>query len=143
MVLFIIFLTYYLQCNRFSHQVILCSTWNTGISNAKRLIFMELGTNKGREVCLECDQVTCICPEPDGPEPEVAEIEQRYLTPAQASRYTGIPSNTLNAWRYEGKGPNFYKPRGRVLYDKRELDQFIRSGIRKSSTVRAKPERIA
>jgi predicted site-specific integrase-resolvase len=71
-------------------------------------------------------------------------IDARYLTPAQAAKYSGIPVSTLNAWRYEGRGPNFYKPAGRVLYDRQELDSFIRSGLRKSSSVRAKAtERIA
>lgn len=64
--------------------------------------------------------------------------EPRYITTEQASIYSGIPANTLRAWRSEGKGPNFYKPAGRVLYDLAELDQFIRSSIHRSSSVRAK-----
>jgi len=70
-------------------------------------------------------------------------IEVRYLTPAQAARYSGIPVSTLNSWRYEGKGPNFYKPMGRVLYDRRELDKFIQASLRKNSVRANNTERIA
>lgn len=71
----------------------------------------------------------------------ITEIAPQYLTPAQAARYSGIPLNTLNAWRYEGTGPIFYKPKGRVLYDRDELDNFIKSSIRKPTSVRAKQEK--
>ncbi|HLJ26612.1 MAG TPA: helix-turn-helix domain-containing protein [Candidatus Angelobacter sp.] len=63
--------------------------------------------------------------------------EKRYVTTEQAATYSGIPANTLRAWRSEGKGPIYFKPAGRVLYDLRELDAFIRSSVRTSS-VRAK-----
>src|ERR1035441_7054002 len=56
-----------------------------------------------------------------------------------AAEYSGIPAGTLRAWRRQGVGPKFYKPRGRALYDIADLDEFIRSGIRVSS-VRASKE---
>jgi hypothetical protein len=57
--------------------------------------------------------------------------EKRYFTTAEAAVYTGIPANTLRVWRNQSPpaGPNFFKPMGRVLYDRDELDGFIRSGI--------------
>lgn len=67
--------------------------------------------------------------------------ESRFLGTRAASEYTGIPFNTLKQWRCEGKGPRFYKPRGRALYDVRDLDEFIRSGVRLSS-VRASREGV-
>jgi hypothetical protein len=63
----------------------------------------------------------------------------RFLGTRAAAEYSGIPFNTLKQWRCEGKGPRFFKPRGRALYDVRDLDEFIRSGIRLSS-VRASRE---
>lgn len=63
----------------------------------------------------------------------------RFLATRVAAEYIGIAFNTLKQWRCEGKGPRFYKPRGRALYDVRDLDEFIRSGIRLSS-VRASME---
>lgn len=63
----------------------------------------------------------------------------RFVGTREAADYTGIPANTLRAWRSQQIGPNFYKPRGRVLYNLDDLDSFIRSGIRVSS-VRASKE---
>jgi hypothetical protein len=63
----------------------------------------------------------------------------RFLGTRAAAEYSGIPFNTLKQSRCEGKGPKFFKPRGRALYDVRDLDEFIRSGIRLSS-VRASRE---
>jgi hypothetical protein len=60
-------------------------------------------------------------------------IENRFVGTQDAAEYSGIPAGTLRAWRCQGVGPKFYKPRGRALYDIADLDEFIRSGIRVSS----------
>jgi hypothetical protein len=65
-------------------------------------------------------------------------IEKRYVTTEEAATYSGIPASTLRFWRAGGKGPNYFKPAGRVLYDLAELDAFIRSSIRRSGSVRAR-----
>jgi hypothetical protein len=65
----------------------------------------------------------------------------RFLSTNAAARYSGIPAGTLRAWRCQGIGPKFYKPRGRALYDIADLDEFIRSGIRVSSVRASKEER--
>jgi hypothetical protein len=65
----------------------------------------------------------------------------RFLGTRAAAEYTGIAFNTLKQWRCEGKGPKFYKPRGRALYDVKDLDEFIRSGIRISSVRASREER--
>ena len=65
--------------------------------------------------------------------------ETRFLGTRAAAEYSGIPFNTLKQWRCQGKGPRFFKPCGRALYDVRDLDEFIQSGIRLSS-VRASRE---
>jgi predicted site-specific integrase-resolvase len=65
----------------------------------------------------------------------------RFLGTRAAAEYSGIPFNTLKQWRHEGKGPRFYKPRGRALYDVSDLDEFIRSGIRISSVRASREER--
>jgi Helix-turn-helix domain len=67
-------------------------------------------------------------------------LSKRYLNTGEAASYTGIPAATLRAWRSEGTGPIFYKPRGRALYDVADLDSFMRSGLRLPS-VRASKER--
>lgn len=67
--------------------------------------------------------------------------QPRFLGTKAASRYSGIPAGTLRAWRCQGIGPKFYKPRGRALYDIADLDEFIRSGIRVSSVRASREER--
>jgi len=67
--------------------------------------------------------------------------KRRWLTTKEATEYTGIPVNTLRWMRYMGVGPNFYKPRGRVLYDVADLDAFMDSGRRVMSSVRASKEK--
>ena len=67
-------------------------------------------------------------------------IKQRWLTTVQASGYTGIPTSTLRWMRYMEIGPRFCKPRGRVLYDVADLDAFVNSGRRVTSSVRASKE---
>ena len=62
---------------------------------------------------------------------------RRWLNTRQAAEYTGIPANTLRWMRYAGVGPNYYKPRGRALYDVGDLDAFMASGHRVMSSVRA------
>jgi hypothetical protein len=68
-------------------------------------------------------------------------IENRFVGTQDAAEYSGIPAGTLRAWRCQGVGPKFYKPRGRALYDIADLDEFIRSGIRVSSVRASKEER--
>ena len=67
-------------------------------------------------------------------------VKQRWLTTSQAAQYSGIPANTLRWMRYIGQGPKFTKPRGRVLYDVADLDAFMDSGRRVTSSVRASKE---
>jgi hypothetical protein len=70
-----------------------------------------------------------------------AEFFHRFLGTQAAAAYSGIPAGTLRAWRCQGVGPKFYKPRGRALYDIADLDDFIRSGIRVSSVRASREER--
>jgi hypothetical protein len=68
-------------------------------------------------------------------------LKRRWLTTKEAAAYMGIPMNTLRWMRYVGVGPNFYKPRGRALYDVGDLDTFMESGHRVMSSVRASKEK--
>jgi hypothetical protein len=67
--------------------------------------------------------------------------KKRWLKTKEAAEYTGIPANTLRWMRYMGIGPNFYKPRGRALNDVADLDAFMDSGRRVTSSVRASKEK--
>ncbi len=70
-----------------------------------------------------------------------AELLHRFLGTQAAAAYSGIPAGTLRAWRCQGIGPKFYKPRGRALYDISDLDEFIQSGIHASSVRASREER--
>jgi hypothetical protein len=70
-----------------------------------------------------------------------AELLHRFLGTQAAAAYSGIPAGTLRAWRCQGIGPKFYKPRGRALYDIADLDEFIQSGIHASSVRASREER--
>ena len=67
--------------------------------------------------------------------------QRRFLGTKAAAEYSGIPAGTLRAWRCQGVGPKFYKPRGRALYDIADLDEFIQSGIHVSSVRASREER--
>ena len=71
----------------------------------------------------------------------LGKIDNRFLGTQAAAKYSGIPAGTLRAWRCQGVGPRFYKPRGRALYDIADLDEFIRSGIRVASVRASREER--
>jgi hypothetical protein len=62
---------------------------------------------------------------------------RRFLGARTAAKYSAL--NILKQRRCEGKEPRFHKMRVGVLYDVRDLDEFILSGIRLSS-VRASRE---
>lgn len=57
-------------------------------------------------------------------------LQRRCVDTAGASVYTGIPKATLRKFRYEDRGPKYFKPAGRVLYDVAELDRFMESSVR-------------
>jgi len=67
-------------------------------------------------------------------------VEKQRLNTREAAQYTGIPVGTLRRFRSEGRGPIYSKPAGRAIYDKRDLDAFLASGLRLPS-VRASKER--
>jgi len=63
----------------------------------------------------------------------------RSLPNRAAAEYAGLAFNTLKRWRCENQ--RFCKLRSRALYDVRDLDEFIRSGIRISSVRASREER--
>ena len=59
---------------------------------------------------------------------------RRLLTTKQAAAYCGLSPRTLERYRVTGEGPRFIKLGRRVLYDPDELDRWIRSGMRRSTS---------
>jgi predicted site-specific integrase-resolvase len=55
---------------------------------------------------------------------------QLLLDPIEASEYIGIPAGTLARWRSEGTGPPYFKFGGRVAYEKKFLDEWMKAQFR-------------
>jgi hypothetical protein len=51
-----------------------------------------------------------------------------------AGAHTGIPARNYEMWRVRGGGPPYYKLGRRVVYDTDELDEWMRSKRRTSTS---------
>ena len=58
-----------------------------------------------------------------------------YKVP-EAARYLGMSTSTLNKWRMFGNGPPFMKMGSSVLYRKEDLDSWMESRVRESTSDR-------
>ena len=61
----------------------------------------------------------------------------RLLTVKETAIYCRLSASTMNRLRLTGGGPRFTKLAGKVLYDVRDLDQWIEDGKRGSTSERA------
>ena len=52
---------------------------------------------------------------------------QRYFRPKEAAEYLRISARHLEHWRATGQGPRFSKPDKAVLYDRKDLDEWVAS----------------
>jgi hypothetical protein len=64
-------------------------------------------------------------------------MTKRLLPVAEAAAYVSLSVSTLNRLRVSGGGPRYAKLAGRVLYDIRDLDQWIDDSKRGSTSERA------
>lgn len=56
-------------------------------------------------------------------------MTKEWMTTKEAAEYIGHSESTLETWRVETEksaGPKFYKPLGKVLYNKDDLDAWVR-----------------
>lgn len=62
------------------------------------------------------------------------------LSTREAARYLGVGASTLEHWRCQGGGPRFHRLSARrVVYDTAELDRFLASTLRASTSEEAPP----
>jgi len=59
--------------------------------------------------------------------------EKKLLTTPEAANLLGLKPETLEIWRWAGRGPNFYKLGRAVRYKQADLDAFIDAGYRLST----------
>ena len=62
-------------------------------------------------------------------------MHQNLLTTPKAAEYLGLSRNTLNRWRWDGRGPRYLKLGSAVRYRQSDLDAFIEAAERNHTTV--------
>lgn len=65
---------------------------------------------------------------------EAASVSPTLLTTAEAARYLGLATSTLNKWRVYGYGPAFVKLGRAVRYRKDDLDRYLEKSARRSTS---------
>ncbi len=55
---------------------------------------------------------------------------------AEAARYLGMSTSTLNKWRMFSTGPRYMKMGRSVLYRKEDLDSWMESRVRENTSER-------
>lgn len=55
-------------------------------------------------------------------------IKKKALTPKQVEEAYGLDAGTLANWRIKGKGPEYVKVGGKVLYMVDKLEAWLRQG---------------
>lgn len=73
----------------------------------------------------------------DGDENPTMQELPMLSSPSQVSRYTGIPTNTLAFWRFEGSHLPFVKMGRLIRYRREDVLAFINNNVF-SSTAEAK-----
>lgn len=66
-----------------------------------------------------------------------SKFEQRLLKEHEAARLLSVEVATLRRWRWGGRGPCFLKIGGAVRYALSDLNEFIQSSRRQSTSERA------
>ena len=65
---------------------------------------------------------------------------KRLMTEAQASIMTGFKMATLRKRRWQGKPPRFLKVGSKVLYDANDVEGFMDSCVRESTSQKGRVE---
>lgn len=61
----------------------------------------------------------------------------RLLTEGEAAEFLNVSNRTLEGWRTDGDGPIYVKLRRAVRYRLSDLQKFIASALRRSTSDRA------
>jgi len=61
-------------------------------------------------------------------------MQQQRLGTHDAARFLGISARTAEKWRLTGEGPPFLKIGRRVLYDLGDLEEYLASCRRRSTS---------
>ncbi len=63
-------------------------------------------------------------------------LDGRPMDTKETAAFLGISTDTLEGYRYRGVGPRYFMPKGtrRVWYSKRDLLEWLASGLRHSTS---------
>lgn len=50
---------------------------------------------------------------------------RKLLPPKDAAERLGLQKRTLEHWRWKGKGPDYTRVGGRIMYDPADLDAWL------------------
>ena len=64
----------------------------------------------------------------------LAGLPQRYLRTPEAARFVGLSIRTLEKHRIYGTGPRYLKLGGRVVYKLEDLQTWVESGAKASTS---------
>lgn len=64
-------------------------------------------------------------------------MQNGMMTTAKAAEYLGLSVNTLNRWRWDGRGPRYLKLGSAVRYRLSDLDAFIEAAERNHTSAGA------
>ncbi|WP_260682905.1 helix-turn-helix transcriptional regulator [Rhizobium laguerreae] len=68
---------------------------------------------------------------------DISPNQRRMLRTDDAATYTGVSASTLNKLRLTGGGPDYIKLGKSVVYDPADLDAWLSSKRRRSTSVAA------
>ncbi|MGO4135008.1 MULTISPECIES: helix-turn-helix transcriptional regulator [Rhizobium] len=68
---------------------------------------------------------------------DISPNQRRMLRTDDAATYTGVSASTLNKLRLTGGGPEYIKLGKSVVYDPADLDAWLSSKRRRSTSVAA------
>jgi predicted DNA-binding transcriptional regulator AlpA len=66
--------------------------------------------------------------------PNIADLPPRYLRTPEAARFVGLSIRTLEKHRIYGTGPRYSKLGGRVVYRVEDLQTWVASGAKASTS---------
>ena len=61
-------------------------------------------------------------------------MSTQLLTDVEAADFLGLKPKTLARWRWKGQGPVFRKVGRKVRYARNDLEEYIASSARRSTT---------
>ena len=62
-----------------------------------------------------------------------ADMDKRFLNNKEAAEYLRVKEETLEIWRYRGKGPRFRRAGRRILYAIEDIEAFLGESVGSTS----------